>query len=116
MAVHVVTGKLGSGKTLVSVSRIQERLAKGCPVATNLDLKLHNMPMVGRYAKKTRVIRIPDKPSLNDLLAIGIGIHLTMNPVMASLYLMNVVLGLIPAHGVIKTDNLLLTGFYMPEN
>lgn len=73
MAVHVVTGKLGSGKTLVSVSRIQERLAKGCPVATNLDLKLHNMPMVGRYAKKTRVIRIPDKPSLNDLLAIGIG-------------------------------------------
>jgi hypothetical protein len=52
MAVHVVTGKLGSGKTLVSVSRIQERLAKGCPVATNLDLKLHNMPMVGRYAKK----------------------------------------------------------------
>ncbi|MBH3187336.1 zonular occludens toxin domain-containing protein, partial [Serratia sp. JKS000199] len=70
MAVHVVTGKLGSGKTLVSVSRIQERLAKGCPVATNLDLKLHNMPMVGRYAKKTRVIRVPDKPSLNDLLAI----------------------------------------------
>ncbi|EIZ7053106.1 hypothetical protein MPC41_004474, partial [Salmonella enterica] len=51
MAVYVVTGKLGSGKTLVSVSRIQERLAKGCPVATNLDLKLHNMPMVGRYAK-----------------------------------------------------------------
>ena len=94
MAVYVVTGKLGSGKTLVSVSRIQERLAKGCPVATNLDLKLHNMPMVGRYAK----------------------IHLTMNPVMASLYLMNVVLGLILAHGVIKTDNLLLTGFYMPEN
>ncbi|EAO5207872.1 hypothetical protein E8L51_23260, partial [Salmonella enterica] len=73
MAVHVVTGKLGSGKTLVSVSKIQERLAKGCPVATNLDLKLHNMPMVGRYAKKTRVIRVPDKPSLNDLLAIGIG-------------------------------------------
>ncbi|EMZ8295418.1 hypothetical protein ABE991_004869, partial [Escherichia coli] len=73
MAVHVVTGKLGSGKTLVSVSRIQERLAKGCPVATNLDLKLHNIPMVGRYAKKTRVIRVPDKPSLNDLLAIGIG-------------------------------------------
>lgn len=73
MAVHVVTGKLGSGKTLVSVSRIQERLSKGCPVATNLDLKLHNMPMVGRYAKKTRVIRVPDKPSINDLLAIGIG-------------------------------------------
>ncbi|WP_337223689.1 zonular occludens toxin domain-containing protein, partial [Escherichia coli] len=73
MAVYVVTGKLGSGKTLVSVSRIQERLAKGCPVATNLDLKLHNMPTVGRYAKKTRVIRIPDKPSLNDLLAIGTG-------------------------------------------
>lgn len=44
-------------------------------------------------------------------LLLVLGIHLTMNPVMASLYLMNVVLGLIPAHGVIKTDNLLLTGF-----
>ncbi len=98
MAVHVVTGKLGSGKTLVSVSRIQERLAKGCPVATNLDLKLHNMPMVKVMRKNARYSH-SDKPSLNDLLVIGIGNTSYDELVMASLYLMNVVLGLIPAHG-----------------
>ena len=39
MAVHVVTGKLGSGKTLVSVSRIQDYLARGRIVATNLNAR-----------------------------------------------------------------------------
>lgn len=73
MAVHVVTGKLGSGKTLVSVSRIQDYLARGRIVATNLNLKLHHMPRVGRFARKTHVIRIPDKPTLEDFQAIGRG-------------------------------------------
>jgi hypothetical protein len=71
MAVHFVTGKLGSGKTLVSVSRIREKLRQGLPVATNLDLNL--CAMFGRNTKKTRVYRIPDKPTIADLLAIGIG-------------------------------------------
>ncbi|EMH1377789.1 hypothetical protein V6B41_002540 [Yersinia enterocolitica] len=35
MAVHVVTGKLGSGKTLVTIGRIQDYLARGRIVATN---------------------------------------------------------------------------------
>ncbi|MDY4367993.1 zonular occludens toxin domain-containing protein [Pectobacterium brasiliense] len=73
MAVYVVTGKLGSGKTLVSVSKIQEKLVRGGIVATNLDLKLHNMPDVGRNAKRTRVIRIPDKPNIFDLQSLGCG-------------------------------------------
>jgi hypothetical protein len=73
MAVHIVTGKLGSGKTLVSVSRIQDYLVRGRLVATNLNLKLHHMPMVGRYARNTRVIRVPDKPTLDDFHAIGRG-------------------------------------------
>ncbi|AMO49463.1 hypothetical protein AKI40_3091 [Enterobacter sp. FY-07] len=73
MAVHVVTGKLGSGKTLVSVSRIQDYLLRGRLVATNLNLKLHHMPRVGRFARKTHVIRIPDKPTLEDFHAIGRG-------------------------------------------
>jgi len=73
MAVHVVTGKLGSGKTLVTIGRIQDYLARGRIVATNLNLKLHHMPRVGRYAKRTRVIRIPDKPTLDDFESIGRG-------------------------------------------
>lgn len=71
MAFYVVTGKLGNGKSLVSVERIREALVRGVPVATNIDLRLHEL--VGRKAKKTRVMRVPDKPTLEDFEAIGIG-------------------------------------------
>lgn len=71
MAVYVVTGKLGGGKSLISVSKIREKLLQGCPVATNLDLKLHKLlPADHRNA---RVIRIPDQPSADDLRALGSG-------------------------------------------
>ncbi|MQL47275.1 assembly protein [Photorhabdus khanii] len=73
MAVYVVTGKLGSGKTLVAVGKIQDKIVSGCKIATNLDLKLHKLPRVGIFAKSPHVIRIPDKPSVDDLHSIGIG-------------------------------------------
>ncbi len=73
MAVHVVTGKLGSGKTLVAVGKIQDKLVSGCKVATNLDLRIHKFPRVGVNAKSPRIMRIPDKPNLEDLIAIGKG-------------------------------------------
>lgn len=73
MAVHVVTGKLGSGKTLVTIGKIQDYLTRGRVVATNLDLRLHHMPKVGSFAKMTRVIRVPDKPTLSDFESIGRG-------------------------------------------
>ncbi|ERS91940.1 zonular occludens toxin domain-containing protein [Halomonas sp. PBN3] len=71
MAVYVVTGKLGSGKTLVAVGKIKDKLTRGCQVATNLDLNLDKL--IGEKARKTRCYRIPDKPSLADLEAIGTG-------------------------------------------
>ncbi|MCK0713367.1 zonular occludens toxin domain-containing protein [Chromohalobacter sarecensis] len=71
MAVYVVTGKLGAGKTLVAVGKIKDKLNRGCPVATNLDLKLDRL--IGPTPKNTRVYRIPDKPQLADLDAIGRG-------------------------------------------
>lgn len=70
MAVWVVTGKLGGGKSLVSVSRIKQALADGKKVATNLDIKLD--AMFSRYSKAT-LIRIPDKPTLHDMEMIGTG-------------------------------------------
>lgn len=70
MAVWVVTGKLGGGKSLVSVSRIRDALAEGKKVATNLDINL--VGMFGRYSRAT-LIRIPDKPNVHDMEAIGIG-------------------------------------------
>ncbi|MGE6606798.1 zonular occludens toxin domain-containing protein [Halomonas sp. NPDC076908] len=71
MAVYVVTGKLGAGKTLVAVGKIKDKLIQGCKVATNLDLNLDKL--IGENAKLTRCYRIPDKPVLADLESIGTG-------------------------------------------
>lgn len=71
MAVYFVTGKLGAGKSLVAVARIKDRLLKGLPVATNLNINLAHM--LGRNKRNTRLYRIPDKPTYDDLLAIGVG-------------------------------------------
>ncbi|RNL67200.1 zonular occludens toxin domain-containing protein [Zhongshania marina] len=69
MSVYIVTGKLGNGKTLVTVGRIYDALAAGRRVATNLDLDL--VAMAGPQNKKVDVIRVPDKPSVDDLNALG---------------------------------------------
>ncbi|WP_404464038.1 assembly protein [Vreelandella aquamarina] len=71
MAVYVVTGKLGAGKTLVAVGKIKDKLNHGCKVATNLDLNLDKL--IGETPKQTRCYRIPDKPVLADLESIGTG-------------------------------------------
>ena len=70
MAVYAITGKLGSGKSLVSVGRIMDYLAKGRPVATNLNLYLDRY--FGKRSK-AHYIRLPDIPTVHDLHAIGKG-------------------------------------------
>lgn len=70
MATYAITGKLGAGKTLASVGRIRDYLEQGRPVASNLDLYLENLlPLTSR----TTVTRLPDKPTHDDLMAIGLG-------------------------------------------
>jgi hypothetical protein len=71
MSVFIVTGKLGNGKTLVTVGRIRDALREGLKVVTNLDLDL--VAMFGAKARDVNVVRIPDKPSIEDLEAIGKG-------------------------------------------
>lgn len=72
MAVYMVTGKLGAGKTLAAVGRAQEYLQAGCRVATNLELWPENL--AGRTSGADQaVIRVPDKPRVEDLEAIGLG-------------------------------------------
>jgi len=71
MPVYFVTGKLGGGKSIVSVARIRDKLNAGLPVATNLDINL--VGMLGRNKKSTRLLRVPDKPQIADLEAIGVG-------------------------------------------
>lgn len=65
MPVYLVTGKLGSGKSLATVGRIRDYLNQGRPVATNLDLFLEKL--VNPFAKNTVAFRLPDKPTLEDL-------------------------------------------------
>lgn len=71
MSVYIVTGKLGNGKTLVSIGRIRDALRKGRRIATNLDINL--LPMFGKTAKNIEMLRIPDKPKIEDLEVIGKG-------------------------------------------
>jgi hypothetical protein len=71
MAFYFITGKLGNGKSLVSVARIHEKMKSGCRIATNIDLNLQ--PMSSKYCRDLNVIRVPDKPCLADLMAIGKG-------------------------------------------
>lgn len=71
MPVYFVTGKLGAGKSLTSVGRIREAFLRGVPVATNLDINLRFM--LGRNKKNTVLYRVPDKPKLADLEALGCG-------------------------------------------
>lgn len=71
MAFHYITGGLGAGKTKLTVLKIQEALNKGLKVATNIDLKLEQM--LPDSNKTAQVIRLPDKPTIDDLNAIGFG-------------------------------------------
>ena len=70
MAVYFITGKLGCGKTLCTVGKIRDYLGQGRRVATNLDIYLD---AISKTDSKTSLTRIPDKPSLADLNALGSG-------------------------------------------
>lgn len=70
MAVYAITGKLGSGKSLVSVGRIFDYLRQGKPVATNLNLDLSKL-FSARC--KFNYTRLPDFPTVSDFQAIGKG-------------------------------------------
>jgi hypothetical protein len=71
MADYIVHGKKGNGKSLVCVGRIRDALERGLPVATNLDLRLEHM--LSWRQKNVRCYRLPDRPSVDDLNALGLG-------------------------------------------
>jgi len=70
MAVYFVTGKLGSGKSLVCVGKIQDYLHQKRRVATNLDI--YTDKLMSRKNKQP-IIRLPDKPRPVDLINLGYG-------------------------------------------
>lgn len=87
MAIYLVTGKLGSGKTLACVGRIRDALRTGKRVVTNLDLNVDHLDLGRGFGEPKRsdgltamwspfqVTRIPDKPGVADLEACGLGNH-----------------------------------------
>jgi hypothetical protein len=70
MASYFITGKLGSGKGLVSVGRIFDYLRQGRKVATNIDIFLSGYLPPSSFST---YMRLPDKPNLFDLEMIGNG-------------------------------------------
>ena len=71
MTDYAYVGKKGTGKSKHAVITMRERYFKrGRAVASNLDIDLK--AMFGVQSKKTYV-RVPDKPSELDLLAVGHG-------------------------------------------
>lgn len=70
MAVWVITGELGSGKSLQAVAKIRDFLERGCRVATNMDLRLEKLVS---KRKRADVTRLPDWPTSADLDALGKG-------------------------------------------
>lgn len=70
MAVYIVHGKLGTGKTKYCVWKMREAMKAGKLVCTNLDLNMeHLMPADSKFVP----IRLPDKPKSTDLLALPHG-------------------------------------------
>lgn len=88
MAIYLISGKLGSGKTLSAVGRIRDALLAGRRVVTNLDLRLEHLlpPRAGKprvsgsleggtrsVVQPVSALRLPDKPTVEDLEMIGCG-------------------------------------------
>lgn len=71
MADYLVHGKKGNGKSLVCIGRIRDALEAGKIVATNLDLRLDEM--LSHRVRNVRCYRLPDRPSVADLDALGLG-------------------------------------------
>ncbi|WP_172151612.1 zonular occludens toxin domain-containing protein [Pseudomonas tumuqii] len=71
MAVYIVTGKLGAGKTLLVVMRILAYLKQRRRVAVNIDVKMDKLCQ--RDNRYSRLVRLPDLPSAEDLIGLGMG-------------------------------------------
>ncbi|GBG01433.1 hypothetical protein AZSI13_07600 [Azospira sp. I13] len=70
MADYLVTGKKGNGKGLFCVGVIRDAIAQGKRVATNMDIYLDHLLSPGN---RTTIFRVPDRPTVDDMHAIGRG-------------------------------------------
>lgn len=74
MTVYLVTGKLGSGKSLVAVGRAVDYASQGRKIVANFAIDLSQFPH--RRGSKIADVAcgvIPSRPTASDLLALGVG-------------------------------------------
>lgn len=71
MSDYLITGKKGNGKSLVCVGRIRDALLQGRRVATNLNIFIEHLLPLG--VRKCDLIRLPDRPSVADMVNLGLG-------------------------------------------
>ena len=71
MPVYIVYGNLGSGKTLAAVGRLRDYASRGNRIAGNIDLYLEHFALTP--FSKTSYTRLPDRPTAEDLHALGRG-------------------------------------------
>lgn len=69
MSVYIVTGSLGGGKSLMTVSKLKEYAKEGKRIAGNMDLDLKEL--AGSAFSKVSYTRVPDIPKASDLDALG---------------------------------------------
>jgi Zonular occludens toxin (Zot). len=67
---YAITGKKGSGKSLITVTKLYRHLKAGLRVATNIDLFLD---VLMPPTSKATVIRVPDFPTADQLWSLGKG-------------------------------------------
>ncbi len=71
MAVYAVTGKLGAGKSLYAVFKVQQYLFQKRRVACNFDINIGKL--LSEKNKTANVCRLPDMPTADDIRALGRG-------------------------------------------
>ncbi len=71
MTVYFVTGGLGSGKGLAAISQIRNYAQNGVKIAGNIDVNLDKL--CHDINSKVTYMRVPDRPTAHDLLALGSG-------------------------------------------
>ena len=71
MSVYFVTGGLGSGKGLAALFQLKNYASNGLKIAGNLDIHLTNL--IPNPNSKISYIRVPDRPTQADLIALGSG-------------------------------------------
>ncbi|MDO9476223.1 MAG: zonular occludens toxin domain-containing protein [Pseudohongiella sp.] len=69
--VYFITGSLGAGKTMAGVNLVKQYLEKGKRVATNVNLFTEQLTSANDTHSK--ILRIPDSPTIDHLRAIGLG-------------------------------------------